>query len=101
MTHDELSLFKEKQSKSWSVFAPLESVTTIPAANLVKYANIKAGNRVLDVGCGTGVVAITAACLGAKVAALDLCPELIARAEENKNCAQVELIRSIKPGFGD
>ena len=37
----------------------------------------------LDVGCGTGVVGLTAARLGARVTGVDLTPELIARAKEN------------------
>ncbi len=37
---------------------------------------IQPGDRVLDVGCGSGVLAITAACLGAvQVVALDVDPD--------------------------
>ena len=49
------------------------------------------GDRVLDVGCGTGVVAITAARLGAKVRAVDLTPELLERARENAGIAKVDI----------
>ena len=49
------SLFKEKQKQSWSAFAPLENVTTIPAAELVNYAGVTEGAKLLDVGRGEEV----------------------------------------------
>jgi SAM-dependent methyltransferase len=78
-----IAQFKENQKKAWSTFAPTEVYTCQPAARLVVFAQIKAGQRVLDVGCGTGVVAIAAARTGARVSGLDLTPELIVRAREN------------------
>jgi SAM-dependent methyltransferase len=45
----------------------------------------------LDVGCGTGVVAITAARLGARVTGVDLTPQLLTRARENAVVALVEV----------
>jgi 2-polyprenyl-3-methyl-5-hydroxy-6-metoxy-1,4-benzoquinol methylase len=58
---DPFAKFKEAQREGWSSFGPVEIMTTVPAARLVKFAQVKAGQRVLDVACGTGVVAITAA----------------------------------------
>jgi SAM-dependent methyltransferase len=58
---------------------------------LVKHANVRAGQDVLDVGCGTGVVAVTAARIGARVRGLDLTPELLERARENARIASVEI----------
>lgn len=78
-----LSRFKDNQKQMWAHFAPLEALTTPVAAQLVKFAGVRSGQRVLDVACGTGVVAITAARRGAKVSGLDITPELIARAHEN------------------
>jgi SAM-dependent methyltransferase len=46
---------------------------------------------VLDVACGTGVVSVTAARLGARVTGLDLTPELLERARENARIAGVEI----------
>lgn len=88
---DALSHFKAAQKQWWARFAPLEAHTTTVAPRLVKHAGVRAGHRVLDVACGTGVVAITAARLGARVTGLDLTPELLARARENAAIAGVEV----------
>ncbi|MBZ5700184.1 MAG: class I SAM-dependent methyltransferase [Acidobacteriia bacterium] len=66
-------------------------LTTLPAARLVKFAGVRAGQQVLDVACGTGVVAITAARMGAKTSGVDLTPELLERAHENSRVAGVEV----------
>src|SRR6202050_1755434 len=88
---DPFETFKAAQKQGWAYFAPLEAITTDPAAQLVKHAGIRAGHRVLDVACGTGVVAITAARAGARVTGLDLTPELLQRARENSAMAQVDV----------
>jgi len=80
---DPFEQFKQTQKKGWSTFGQNELQTCMPAARLVAFAKPKAGQRVLDVACGTGVVAIAAARTGAQVTGLDLTPELIARAREN------------------
>src|SRR6186997_933374 len=90
-TDDPFAGFKQAQKAGWAFFAPLQTITTITAAQLVKHARIRSGQRVLDVGCGTGVVAITAARLGAKVTGLDLTPELLAEARENSRIATVDI----------
>jgi SAM-dependent methyltransferase len=86
---DAFDAFKEMQKKGWAHFAPLEMMTTPAAALLVKFAGVRAGQRVLDVGCGTGVVAITAARAGAAASGLDLTPELLERARANSQLAEV------------
>jgi SAM-dependent methyltransferase len=86
---DAIAQFKEVQKQGWAHFAPLEAVTTREAARLVKHAGVRTGHRVLDVACGTGVVAITAARLGVRVTGLDLTPELLKRARENAGIADV------------
>ncbi len=88
---DPFAEFKDAQRKGWSHFAPLEAQTTPAAAQLVRHAGVKAGQRVLDVGCGTGVVAVTAARVGASVVGLDLTPALLARARENSALAGVDI----------
>jgi len=80
---DPIEQFKETAKAGWSTFAATELVTASVAPQLVKFAGIEAGHEVLDVACGTGVVALTAARLGAKVKGSDLTPKLIERAKEN------------------
>jgi SAM-dependent methyltransferase len=91
MSEDAIAKFKEAQKQGWAHFAPLEAVTTPSAALLVKFAGVRAGQRVLDVGSGTGVAAITAARFGAEVCGIDLTPELLARARENAAIAEVQV----------
>jgi SAM-dependent methyltransferase len=91
MSEDVIAKFKEAQRQGWKHFAPLETRTTPAAARLVKFANARAGQNVLDVACGTGVVAITAARIGAHVFGIDLTPELLKRAHENARIAKVEI----------
>jgi SAM-dependent methyltransferase len=88
---DPFEAFKNIQKQGWAFFAPLEMVTTPAAARLVKFARITAGQLVLDVCCGTGVVAVTAARRGAHVTGVDFTPELLARARENSRIAAVEI----------
>src|SRR5256886_14073438 len=91
MSDDAIARFKEAQRQGWKHFAPLEGLTTPAAARLVKWANVRAGENVLDIGCGTGVVAITAARTGARVQGVDLTPELLERARENASIAKFEI----------
>lgn len=80
---DPFEAFKASQREGWGLFAPLEVNTIIPAGHLVEFANIKPKEFILDVACGTGVVAITAARAGALVKGLDLSPVLLERARSN------------------
>jgi SAM-dependent methyltransferase len=88
---DPIAKMKVAARDGWSTFAPFESVTGTAAPALVKFAGIGSGQRVLDVGCGTGVVAITAARTGAAVDGLDLTPALLERARENAALSNVEI----------
>src|SRR5262245_55365203 len=86
-----LDKFKAAQRAGWAFFAPLQTYTTVPAARLVQHAGIRPGMRVLDVACGTGVVAVTAARMGARVTGLDLTPELLEAARTNATLAAVTI----------
>lgn len=88
---DAITQFKEMQKQSWANFVPFEAITTPEAARLVQHAGIAPGMKVLDVACGTGVVAVTAARMGAIVSAIDLTPQLLERARENARLAQVQV----------
>ena len=90
-TADSILQFKQTQKEGWKRFAPLEANTTSTAARLVRFAGIQPGMRVLDAGCGTGVVSITAARLGATVKGADLTPQLLDRARENAQVANVNV----------
>src|SRR5918992_856141 len=89
---DSIAEFKKNAKQTWSTFATLEMLTASCAPRLVGVAGITRDARVLDVGCGTGVVALTAARLGAKVTGIDLTPELVARARENASIVKLEAV---------
>jgi SAM-dependent methyltransferase len=80
----------------WSVgdYDRLASYGSAPeAARLVRFAGVKAGDRVLDVGCGSGLVAIVAAQQGARVTGVDPTPALLAKAKDNAalaDCRDIE-----------
>lgn len=52
------------------------------ADHVVRSGRIRAGERVLDVACGTGNTALVARARGAEVTGLDLTPELLAVAQK-------------------
>ncbi len=88
---DPFTKFKALQREAWAAFAPVEIFTAPPAAKLVKFAQATPGRRVLDVACGTGVVAVTAGRLGARASGLDLSPALLDRARRNASIAAVDI----------
>ncbi|HEX4012756.1 MAG TPA: class I SAM-dependent methyltransferase [Candidatus Cybelea sp.] len=92
MDSDPHAAFKSRQREMWASFAPTATFTTPPAAHLVRFARVKPGEAALDIGSGTGVVAITAAGAGARVSALDLTPALLEAARENARIAGIEKI---------
>jgi SAM-dependent methyltransferase len=83
--------FKEAQKQGWAHFAPMEAGTMMPAAKLAKFAGVRSGQDLLDVACGTGVLALSAFRMGAKVTALDLTPQLLERARENAALAEASI----------
>ena len=88
---DPFTALKTRQREMWSSFTPTAMFTTPVAGQLVKFAGIRAGEQVLDVGTGTGVVAVTAARLGAHVDGVDLTPALLEQAGENSRIAGVDV----------
>ena len=74
---------KEKAKVGWASFISFEALTSTAAPKLVQFSGARQGMKLLDVACGTGVVALTASRLGVEVEGIDLTPELISRAIEN------------------
>ena len=74
---------KEKAKVGWASFISFEALTSTAAPKLVKFSGARKGMKLLDVACGTGVVALTASRLGVEAEGIDLTPELINRAIEN------------------
>jgi len=87
---------KARQRDMWASFVPNATFTTPVAAHMVEFAGIKPGEVVLDVGTGTGVVAITAARAGASVTGLDLTPSLLDVARQNSTIANLNSIRWVE-----
>ena len=81
---------KEKAKIGWASFISFEALTSTAAPKLVEFASVNKGMRLLDVACGTGVVALTASRTGAHVEGIDLTPELISRANENSKIMGLE-----------
>lgn len=92
MADDPIAQFKDKQRETWSLsnFGEVAVFTTPVAAHLVRFADIRAGQKVLDVATGTGVVAVTAARAGADVTGLDLTPKLLEQAQQNAVVAELK-----------
>jgi 2-polyprenyl-3-methyl-5-hydroxy-6-metoxy-1,4-benzoquinol methylase len=63
------------------------------AAGLVEESGVDADDQVLDVACGTGIVAVTAARRGAQVTGLDITPAMLEEARANADFAGVEDVR--------
>jgi len=74
---------KERAKVGWASFISFEALTSTAAPKLLKFSGAIQGMRLLDVACGTGVVALTASRQGIEVEGIDLTPELINRANEN------------------
>jgi SAM-dependent methyltransferase len=84
---DAIAKMKEAAREGWAGFVPFESVTGSVAPILVNFAGVRGAANVLDVACGTGVVALSAARLGATVTGADLTPALLERARVNAELA--------------
>ena len=83
MSADPFAQLKAAQREAWATFSPQAMFTVPPAASLVEFASVRNGEVLLDVACGTGVVAITASRIGARVRGLDLSPVLLEDARKN------------------
>ncbi|MDG5819493.1 class I SAM-dependent methyltransferase [Natronococcus sp. A-GB7] len=96
-TIDRQRIERETPSERWTkrVWETGSYATIAPnylsmGSRLVEHTAVSAGDDVLDVGCGTGNVAITAARRSGRVTGLDITPELLERARANAETAAVE-----------
>jgi len=89
MSTNPIEAIKSKQRETWTSgnFGEMAVFTTPVAGHLVRYAKVRGEQAVLDVGTGTGVVAITARSIGAKVTGIDLTPALLEQARESAHVA--------------
>lgn len=83
--------YKAGQREIWAGFGGMAPLTLPASSRLVRFAAVRPGERVLDVGCGTGNAAITAALEGARVTGLDLTPALLAEAKVQGGIAGVDV----------
>jgi 2-polyprenyl-3-methyl-5-hydroxy-6-metoxy-1,4-benzoquinol methylase len=75
-----------ERSASWDEMSEANAVAPDRAADLQRILGALAvgpGDRMLDAGCGTGQYALAFAELGLDVTAIDLAPEMIARAQKH------------------
>jgi SAM-dependent methyltransferase len=93
----DFSEVKQQQQKTWSSgdFAVIGWNTVYPGELLCEAVDLRAGQRVLDVACGSGNVALSAARRNCEAIGIDYVPELIerarARAESENLPARFEL----------
>jgi ubiquinone/menaquinone biosynthesis C-methylase UbiE len=75
---------KQKHRATWAAgdYDQIARGIQAVADHVVRSARIRAGERVLDVACGTGNTALMARARGAEVTGLDLTPELLAVAQK-------------------
>lgn len=79
--------------KEWSTgsYQPLAMAFLPLAARLVDAAGVEPGDRVLDVACGTGNVALTVHRRGAQVTGVDITPTMLEMAREQARVIDAEI----------
>ena len=90
---DELTQVKDGARAAWGAgdFTRFAGMLWESGGALVRRLAIGPGDVVLDVGCGTGNLAIQAAEAGAAVTGLDIAPEMLAAARSAGEAAGVEV----------
>lgn len=85
---------KEHVKRVWTIgsYPDISRDFLSMAAHLVNAVNFDSNHKLLDIACGTGNVAITAARRGAHVTGLDITPAMLDEARENAVIAGVEEI---------
>ena len=75
---------KSRRRQTWAsgAYAAVASRIVLMAERLADAADLRAGERVLDVACGSGNAALAAARCGCEVTGIDYVPELLDRGRE-------------------
>ena len=81
----EMEALKTKLKAAWTAgdFGQIARAYTDGAAEFIARLGLGAGEKVLDVACGTGNLALPAARAGAVVTGVDIAPNLIEQARKN------------------
>ena len=81
---------KQQSRATWALgsFGDIASFFPPMSYNLTRAAQVSPDETLLDVACGSGITAITARRLGAKVTGLDITPELLVRAKQEADLAE-------------
>jgi ubiquinone/menaquinone biosynthesis C-methylase UbiE len=89
----ELQAIKAKQKATWSAgnYGKVAENLESSALEFLQRIPIEPGNRVLDVACGTGQLAFPAARTGARVAGIDIAPNLIEQARARAEAEDLDI----------
>lgn len=90
---NELEQLREQARATWSAgdYDAVSEPLWLAGSRVVTATDVRPGDRVLDVACGTGNAAVQAAQAGGDVTGLDLTPALLERAEARAQAAGLEV----------
>jgi ubiquinone/menaquinone biosynthesis C-methylase UbiE len=90
----EMEALKEKLKATWTAgdFGQIAQSYVRGAAEFIERLDLKPGEKVLDVACGTGNLAIPAAKAGAVVTGVDIAPNLIEQARKRAEAEDVTCV---------
>lgn len=89
----EMESLKSRLKGTWSAgdFGRIASAYQDGAADFIKRLELQPGQRVLDVACGTGNLAIPAALAGARVTGIDIAANLVEQARQRAQAAKLAI----------
>ncbi|MDQ3044685.1 MAG: class I SAM-dependent methyltransferase [Chloroflexota bacterium] len=89
----DLAAIKQRQQQTWSAgdFSAVGTRTAIVGETICEAVDLRAGNRVLDVACGSGTAAIAAARRFCEVVGVDYVPALLERGRERAAAERLEV----------